>query len=125
MIGERPARVEGRAQMGHWEIDTMMGESPGENSHCVLTLVERKSGYVMIGKLQARTAAQTNRALLGLLARHPGRMRTITADNGDRVPLVWRGGSVESGQVLLRHPASQLGTRDQREHQRTHPAVSA
>ena len=65
MIGERPARVEGRAQIGHWEIDTMMGESPGESSHCVLTLVERKSGYVMIGKLQARTAAETNRALLG------------------------------------------------------------
>ena len=60
----------------------MMGESPGESSHCVLTLVERKSGYLMIGKLQARTAAETNRALLGLMARHPGRMRTITADNG-------------------------------------------
>src|SRR5450432_1808197 len=43
----------------------------------------------------------------------------------DRVPLVWPGGSVESSQVLLRHPASQLGARDQREHQRTHPAVSA
>ncbi len=28
------------------------------------------------------TAAETNRALLGLMARHPGRMRTITADNG-------------------------------------------
>ncbi|MEO8044462.1 MAG: hypothetical protein ABI674_06110 [Spartobacteria bacterium] len=36
----------------------------------------------MIGKLQARTAAETNRALLELLARDPGRMRTITADNG-------------------------------------------
>jgi IS30 family transposase len=82
MIGERPASVERRRQIGHWEIDTMMGESPGESSHCVLTLVERKSGYLMIGKLQARTAAETNRALLGLLARHPGRMRTITADNG-------------------------------------------
>ncbi len=82
MITERAARVERRRQLGHWEIDTMMGESPGESSHCVLTLVERKSGYLMIGKLQARTAAETNRALLGLLARHPGRMRTITADNG-------------------------------------------
>ena len=48
----------------------------------MLTLVERKSGYLMLGKLPARTAAQTNRALLGLMARHPGRMRTITADNG-------------------------------------------
>jgi IS30 family transposase len=37
MIGERPAGVERRRQMGHWEIDTMMGESPGESSHCVLT----------------------------------------------------------------------------------------
>ena len=82
MIGERPASVERRRQIGHWEIDTMMGENPGESSHCVLTLVERKSGYLMLGKLPARTAAQTNRALLGLMARHPGRMRTITADNG-------------------------------------------
>jgi len=82
MIGERPASVERRRQIGHWEIDTMMGESPGESSHCVLTLVERKSGYLMLGKLPARTAADTNRALLELMARHPGRMRTITADNG-------------------------------------------
>ena len=82
MIGERPVGVERRRQIGHWEIDTMMGESPGESSHCVLTLVERKSGYLMLGKLPARTAAETNRALLGLMARHPGRMRTITADNG-------------------------------------------
>ncbi len=29
----------------------MMGESPGENSHCVLTLVERKSGYLLLSKL--------------------------------------------------------------------------
>jgi IS30 family transposase len=82
MIWERPRRVEERRETGHWEIDTMMGESPGEGSHCVLTLVERKSGYLIIGKLQARTAAETNRALLGLMARNPGKMRTITADNG-------------------------------------------
>ena len=82
MIGERPASIERRVQTGHWEIDTMMGESQGESSQCVLTLVERKSGYLLIGKLQARTAVETNRALLGLMARHPGRMRSITADNG-------------------------------------------
>ena len=58
----------------------MMGESPGESSHCVLSLVERKGGLPQCwGKLPARTAAETNRALLGLMARHPGRMRTITA----------------------------------------------
>jgi IS30 family transposase len=82
MIGERPAVVERRRQIGHWEIDTMMGESLGESSDCILTLVERKTGYVMIGKLKARTAAEANRALLELMAGHPGRVKTITADNG-------------------------------------------
>ena len=82
MIGERPAVVERRGQIGHWEIDTMMGESLGESSDCILTLVERKTGYLLIGKLKARTAAEANRGLLELMARHPGRVRTITADNG-------------------------------------------
>jgi len=82
MIGERPAVVERRRQVGHWEIDTMMGESLGESSDCILTLVERKTGYVLIGKLAARTAAEANRALLELMTRHPGRVATITADNG-------------------------------------------
>jgi len=82
MIGDRPAAVETRRQIGHWEIDTMMGQSLGESSDCILTLVERKTGYVLIAKLRARTAAEANRALLALLARHPGRVATITADNG-------------------------------------------
>jgi IS30 family transposase len=82
MIGERPAVVERRQQSGHWEIDTMMGESLGASRACILTLVERKSGYVLIGKLTERTAAEANRVLRKLLRRHPGRVRTITADNG-------------------------------------------
>ena len=64
----------------------MMGERLGESSDCILTLVERKTGYVMIGKLAARTAAEANRALLELMARHPGRVVTITADNGTEFP---------------------------------------
>ena len=82
MIGERPAVVERRSRIGDWEIDTVLGESLGESSDCILTLVERKTGYVLIGKMKARTAAESNRALLALLARHPGRVTTITADNG-------------------------------------------
>lgn len=82
MISERPASVEGRRRTGHWEIDTMMGESLGESSDCILTLVERKSGYVLIGKLKARTAEEANRVLLELMARHSDRVMTITADNG-------------------------------------------
>ena len=82
MIGERPASIEKRLRMGHWEIDTVMGQSLGESSDCILTLVERKSGYVLIGKLAARTAAEASRATIKLLKRHPGRCQTITSDNG-------------------------------------------
>ena len=77
-IGERPRSVEGRRQMGHWEIDTVHGRGRAS----VVTLVERKSGYVAIGKLAAVTVAVTNAATLALLRRHRGRVRTITADNG-------------------------------------------
>src|SRR5690606_23899132 len=53
MIEERPARIEQQREVGHWEIDTVMGacwEKP-----CVVTLVERATGYLMIGKLSKRT----------------------------------------------------------------------
>ena len=81
-IAQRPAAVAERRRIGHWEIDTMMGASLGQCSHCVLTLVERKTGYVLIGKLRARTAEEANRATLELMRRHRRRFRTITADNG-------------------------------------------
>jgi len=82
MIGERPAAIERRNRTGHWEIDTMMGQSLGESSDCILTLVERKSGYVQIGKLSARTVEQASKATLGLMRRHPEQFKTITSDNG-------------------------------------------
>ena len=54
----------------------------GKNRACILTLVERKTGYVLIGKLANRTVAETNRRLRQLVDRHAGRVRTITSDNG-------------------------------------------
>ena len=82
MIGERPAGVELRRRSGHWEIDTVMGTSLGISSDCILTVVERKTGFTLIGKLEARTVAQASRATLALMRRHPGKFLTITADNG-------------------------------------------
>lgn len=77
-ITARPAVVETRAQLGHWEVDTVVG--PGRP--CILSLVERKTGYVVIGQLRARTTAAVNRRATELIRaqRHP--VRTITADNG-------------------------------------------
>lgn len=78
-ISERPACIEQRSRTGDYEIDTVMGTG---NRHCIISLVERKFGYVMIGKLTARTKEQTNRRLLKLLRRTPGPAQSITADNG-------------------------------------------
>jgi transposase, IS30 family len=77
-ISERPPRVETRSQVGHWEIDTVLGNG----RPCVVTLVERATGYVLIGKMRARTTAELNRATRALISKAPLPVRTITADNG-------------------------------------------
>ncbi len=60
MIGERPASIESRQWVGHWEIDT----APGTTGECVMTLVERATGFALIGKMAARTVAELNRAAI-------------------------------------------------------------
>jgi IS30 family transposase len=78
-ISERPKAVELRVRMGHWEGDTVMGS---DMRHCVLTLVERVSGYVIIKKLTARTKEQAAAALKQAINEVRHKVRTITLDNG-------------------------------------------
>lgn len=78
-ISERPACVELRRQRGHWEGDTVMGS---DQRHCVLTLVERVTRFVVIKKLAARTKEQAAMALSAAIAELNGAVRTITLDNG-------------------------------------------
>jgi IS30 family transposase len=78
-ISERPRIIERRSQPGHWEIDTVMGNGA---QHCVLTLVERATGFVLIGKLKTRGSHETARKATELIRRYPGRFETITSDNG-------------------------------------------
>ena len=79
-ISERPAEVEARSVVGHWEIDTVKGDDQAR--HSVVTLVERKTGYLEVGKLVRHNAAEATRRTTQLIARHGGRVRTVTADNG-------------------------------------------
>jgi IS30 family transposase len=78
-IAERPAIVESHQQIGHWEADTLLGAT---DRHCLLSLVERKTGYVLLGKLRARTTAEVNRRAAQLICRQNHPVRTITVDNG-------------------------------------------
>lgn len=79
MIQERPHHIEQRRELGHWEIDTVLGQ---RSKHCIVSLVERKSGYLQIGKLAARNKEQTTGTTIELIRRHPDLFKTITADNG-------------------------------------------
>jgi transposase, IS30 family len=78
-ISERPASVETRKEFGHWEIDTVMGRG---SSDCIVTLVERKTGYLMIGELPDRTTDSLNKKTKMLIRRDRFKFKTITADNG-------------------------------------------
>ena len=78
-ISERPKIVETRRTREHVEIDTVMGTG---SKHCIVTIVERKSGYVMIGKLRDRTTRSLNERCIQLLHREQAQFKTVTADNG-------------------------------------------
>ena len=79
MISERPAEVEARDDVGHWEADTVLGAG---SKDCVVTLVERKTGLLLVGKLRDRTAESLTRRVVRLIGRRRGRFETVTADNG-------------------------------------------
>ena len=78
-ISKRPAAVEARKQLGHWEGDTVIGR---DRHHCILTLVERASGLAIIKKLESRTAAEVNRAAADAIREYEGNFKTLTLDNG-------------------------------------------
>lgn len=80
MIDERPAEVDERKVIGHWEVDTVMGSA--NCLACIVTLVERVSGHVLIGKLRNRTKEELNRRLIAMIRCHSYLVKTITADNG-------------------------------------------
>lgn len=79
-ISERPPEVETREVAGHWEIDSIMGDDHG--CHSALTVVERKTGYLQMGKLVRHCAAEATARTVELIERQLERFKTITADNG-------------------------------------------
>lgn len=80
MIEARPESVEDRQQVGHYEGDTVQGASWEKT--CVVTLVERATGLLLVGKSRDRTVKSVNKVLISLLRQSPLPVRTLTLDNG-------------------------------------------
>lgn len=79
-IDERLAVVEKRKRIGDWEGDSVESKDhkPGIN-----TLVDRKTGYVFITKLYAKSGQATTSAVTSRLIKLPKKYRkTLTLDNG-------------------------------------------
>jgi IS30 family transposase len=83
MIEQRPAIVDRRSRLGDWEIDTVHGRG----KPATVTVVERKSGLVRVGKLPRVGAKETLARTTSILSREPRPIRTMTADNGSEFHL--------------------------------------
>ncbi len=79
-ISERPPAAESRTELGHWEIDTIKGDS--QAAHSAVTMVERATGFTVLGKLERHTATECSWRVTQMISEHRGRVATITADNG-------------------------------------------
>lgn len=78
-IDARPAIVEERSRIGDWEADTIVG---AEHKGAILSLVERKTRYTLLKKLDAATAEKTGDAIVAKMRPHKRQVITITSDNG-------------------------------------------
>lgn len=78
-IDDRPAIVAARKRVGDWEIDTIIGKN---SKGALLTLVERKSKFALIKKVQQKQADLVAEAAIDLLSPYKKNVLTITSDNG-------------------------------------------
>jgi IS30 family transposase len=78
-IGQRPGIVQQRSRVGDWESDTLRG---ADRQVGIATHVERRTGYVLLAKVEDRTAATYNQSTLAAFARERAPIRTMTVDRG-------------------------------------------
>ncbi len=78
-IEERPEIVELRERIGDWEADTIIGAG---QKGAIVTLVERKSRFTLMEKVDHRTAEATEKAIVRMLLPYILWVLTITFDNG-------------------------------------------
>nr|WP_298891967.1 IS30 family transposase [uncultured Acinetobacter sp.] len=80
----KPTEVEQRIRFGHLEIDTIVGK---DHKQSLVSIVDRKTGYLWLKKCQTRKAEEICQATISLLMPIKDQLKTITADNGKEFSL--------------------------------------
>jgi IS30 family transposase len=85
-IEKRPEHVEDREEFGHWEMDLVVGPQ-GASGTVLLTIVERKTRYLITRKLPDKTQGSVHKALRSIEQEFGPVIfrkifKTITVDNG-------------------------------------------
>ena len=83
-IDERPEVVNERTRIGDWEADTVIGK---QGSAVLVTLVERKTRWSMIGKAPDRTAQKVRAVIVKRLLPFASHVKTLTYGNGKEFAL--------------------------------------
>lgn len=78
-IAERPAVVDERSRIGDWEGDTV---HPGIHPGAIVTMVERKSRYLIMAKCESRDSVKIADTIHLAMCRYRSQVHTITLDNG-------------------------------------------
>jgi IS30 family transposase len=60
-IDERPAIINDKSRVGDWEIDTIIGKN---HMHAIVSIVDRKSKFVILKKVPRKTAANVSKATI-------------------------------------------------------------
>lgn len=76
-IEERPSIVETRERLGDWEGDTVLGKTGGA---CLVTNVDRKSGILVGGKAEKKTAEAIKQVQIRSMRGHI--LNSMTMDRG-------------------------------------------
>ena len=83
LFANRPDTINTRSIAGHWEGDLIVGAM---NKSCVGTLVERKTGYLLLSKMQGKSAQRVREGFESSMEALPKFLRlSMTYDRGSEM----------------------------------------
>lgn len=78
-IDDRPEIINNKERYGDWEIDTIIGKN---HKGAIVTVVERKSSFILIRKLKGKNASELAIETIRLMMPYKELVHSITSDNG-------------------------------------------